>query len=142
MKTRPARAGDREAILSVECACFPDDSWTAEDFGADPCLVAEIRGKIVGFLVSRQTYPGDETTLAEREILNLAVLPAFRSRGIASALLKRELTHPAEYFLEVRESNIAARRLYMKLGFTEVARRTDYYESPPETAIVMRMKKC
>jgi ribosomal-protein-alanine N-acetyltransferase len=42
--------------------------------------------------------------------------------------------------LEVRESNVAARRLYERLGFAEIARRPNYYSSPVETAIVMEMK--
>jgi [ribosomal protein S18]-alanine N-acetyltransferase len=46
----------------------------------------------------------------------------------------------ATHYLEVRESNIGARKLYQRVGFTEVGRRPDYYTNPIETAIVMQMK--
>ncbi len=45
-------------------------------------------------------------------------------------------------FLEVRESNIAARNLYKRLGFLEAGRRRDYYPAPPEDAIVMKFHSC
>jgi ribosomal-protein-alanine N-acetyltransferase len=44
-------------------------------------------------------------------------------------------------FLEVRESNEAALKLYRKLGFGEIGRREKYYENPEETAIVMRLSR-
>ena len=76
----------------------------------------------------------------EREILNLAVVPAFRRSGLATQLLKLEFQNSAVFLLEVRESNLAARALYERLGFVEISRRKDYYDHPPETAIVMQMK--
>jgi ribosomal-protein-alanine N-acetyltransferase len=104
--------------------------------------VAEVEGQIAGFLVSRQNFAGDEFSLPEREILNLAVAPVFRRMGIGSALLSEELRTAADFFLEVRESNLAAQELYRRFGFTEVGRRADYYRFPIESAIVMKMKKC
>jgi len=61
-------------------------------------------------------------------------------RGLAALLLKSELAPGCSYFLEVRESNVAAQTLYRKFGFEEVGRRKKYYANPPETAIVMRVK--
>jgi [ribosomal protein S18]-alanine N-acetyltransferase len=81
-------------------------------------------------------------TPPEREILNLAVAPEYRRTGIAKALLGYELSQPGTHFLEVRESNIPAQMLYRKCGFREVARRSGYYESPRESAIVMSSRKC
>jgi ribosomal-protein-alanine N-acetyltransferase len=46
---------------------------------------------------------------------------------------------PGTHFLEVRESNAAARRLYESLGFEQVGERPAYYENPAETGIVMRI---
>ena len=88
----------------------------------------------------RETFPGDAQTRAEREILNIAVAPRFRRRGVADLLLSSELASGCSYFLEVRESNVAAQTLYRKFGFKEVGRRKKYYANPPETAIVMRVK--
>jgi ribosomal-protein-alanine N-acetyltransferase len=76
----------------------------------------------------------------EREILNVAVHSDFRRLGIATQLLRDEMAnHPGAHFLEVRESNIAARRLYEGLGFQVVGARPGYYENPNETGIVMRI---
>jgi ribosomal-protein-alanine N-acetyltransferase len=104
------------------------------------CTVAEVSGEVGGFLVSRQIFAGNTTEPAEREILNLAVNPRHRRSGIATSLIQLELRKKAVFTLEVRESNLAARSLYERLGFVEILRRTEYYNNPIETAIVMRMK--
>ena len=44
----------------------------------------------------------------------------------------------SDIFLEVREGNTAARRLYEKLGFSEISRRKAYYSSPVEDAVIMQ----
>ena len=76
----------------------------------------------------------------EREILNIAIHPDFRRLHIATELLRAELSRwPGIHFLEVRQSNIAARRLYEGLGFQAVGERPAYYDNPPETGIVMRI---
>jgi ribosomal-protein-alanine N-acetyltransferase len=80
--------------------------------------------------------------VAEREweILNLAVAPTVRRQGIGRQLLSDVLEqHTGECFLEVRESNQAARRFYERLGFKTVTERLQYYSNPPETAIVMKL---
>jgi [ribosomal protein S18]-alanine N-acetyltransferase len=137
---RKAGREDLAAILEIERESFANSHWSAEDFAADDCLVAELDGRIVGFLVSRQTFPATAGVRAEREILNVAVRREYRRRGVASALLRTELRKRAVYFLEVRASNVSAQELYRKFGFVEIARRGEYYDSPVETAIVMQMK--
>jgi ribosomal-protein-alanine N-acetyltransferase len=112
---------------------FADPSWHAADFLRYDCTVAEIDGRIAGFVVSRSVH-------LEREILNLAVAPEWRRCGVAKALLEQQLARGATHFLEVRESNLAARALYHTLGFQEIGRRLGYYDRPAESAIVMRMK--
>jgi ribosomal-protein-alanine N-acetyltransferase len=131
---RPACAADAPALEEIETESFPDASWKANDFLRYECWVAEHEGVIAGFLVSRATAP------PEREILNLAVAPRFRRSGAATLLLQQELKSAANLFLEVRESNQAARNLYKKLGFQEIARRKAYYRNPLESAIVMQLK--
>ena len=64
-------------------------------------------------------------------------------RWIARALLEAECNRNlADYFLEVRASNEAARALYSVMGFTEVGVRPAYYENPPESGIVMKRSSC
>jgi ribosomal-protein-alanine N-acetyltransferase len=131
---RKADKSDLAALVEIERESFTDPSWPAETFLHYDCVVAEVAGQMAGFLVSRETFP------LEREILNLAVAQRFRRLGIATALLHHELYRKATLFLEVRESNLAARALYRKLGFVEVGTRPDYYRHPKERAIVMHMK--
>ena len=88
-------------------------------------------------------YVGSQTVLDESDMMNLAVDPAFRRRGIARALVlalieelrkmgSRQLT------LEVRVSNESAQALYAQLGFERVGRRKNYYLNPREDALILR----
>ena len=75
----------------------------------------------------------------EREILNLAVDPAERRRGVARKLLETELRRAKmQWFLEVRASNPSAIKLYESAGFREAGRRESYYRNPAEPGIVMK----
>ncbi len=139
---RPAQHKDTAELIAIEVESFSRPHWKAPEFFKYTTIVAEVEGRIAGFLVSRQSYPGDADSLPEREILNLAVAPPFRRLGIGSALISQELRTAADFFLEVRESNLAAQALYRRFGFVEVGRRARYYQFPAETAIVMKMKKC
>ncbi len=79
----------------------------------------------------------------EGEILNLAVAPGGRRKGLGRSLVEailgvlkdRDVSH---IYLEVRESNAPARALYAAQGFREVGRRKAYYRRPVEDAIVLR----
>ncbi|MGH9639833.1 MAG: GNAT family N-acetyltransferase [Bryobacteraceae bacterium] len=137
---RSAIRADLPALLAVERQSFAREHWDAESLLAYECIVAEVERTVAGFLVSRQTFAGGKDAPAEREILNLAVAPAFRRKGVATALLQEELARVGVHFLEVRESNRAALALYGKIGFVRAGRRPDYYRSPVEAAIVMKMK--
>lgn len=137
---RCAARSDVCFLLEIESDSFPQPHWMSEDFFRFPCMVAELENHIVGFIVVRETFGGDQNSPAEREILNLAVEPRFRRLGVATYLLQNEIRSGAVYFLEVRESNVAARALYHRFGFVEIGRRAEYYGNPTETAIVMRLK--
>ena len=76
-------------------------------------------------------------------MMNVAVHPDFRRKGIAEALieelvetLKRKDSHCLT--LEVRASNGPAIALYEKLGFAQVGRRKNYYRNPKEDALILR----
>jgi [ribosomal protein S18]-alanine N-acetyltransferase len=137
---REATAADLSALLRIEQESFSNPHWTAEDFFKHECIVAEVDSQVAGLLVAREICPPGANYPPQREILNLAVAAHFRRRGIATALMNHQLSRTATYFLEVRESNLAAQELYRKFGFIEVARRPSYYQSPVERAIVMKMK--
>lgn len=100
--------------------------------------VVEIAGGIYGFLVA--IVAADQA-----EILNLAVDPDHRRAGLSDALLKQaceefqRLQLDAVY-LEVRESNVAAIRLYEKHGFIRAGERKHYYRQPIEGAVLMIKK--
>jgi [ribosomal protein S18]-alanine N-acetyltransferase len=133
---RKAAAEDLEELLRIQRESSPAAAdWSAGALldALDGCLVAEMRGGVAGFLLHRDVAP------EEREILNLAVDPAMRRQGVASRLI-REFLRCADnsVFLEVRESNHAARALYAAWGFAEAGLRRGYYHRPVENAIVMK----
>ncbi|MCX6636425.1 MAG: GNAT family N-acetyltransferase, partial [Acidobacteria bacterium] len=134
---RPGAARDLDRIGEIQRASPDGAQWIPERYLAYVLEVAEVNGRVAAFLVSRETAPG------EIEILNLAVDPACRRRGLATALMASvRRRRPGEFFLEVRESNLAARDLYRKLGFEQVGVRPGYYDHPAEAAIVMRVRSC
>jgi ribosomal protein S18 acetylase RimI-like enzyme len=135
---RQANSADALELRAMEVRCFQSDLWRPEDFLNRDCVVAELKGGIVGYLVSHEICPPLAGMVAEREILNLAVDAPYRRLGIAGRLLEAELNRGGIHFLEVRESNQAAQALYRKFGFREIGQRPGYYQSPVEAAIVMR----
>jgi ribosomal-protein-alanine acetyltransferase len=91
---------------------------------------------LAGFLVAQHIAP-------EWELENIVVAPELRSQGMGSRLLNELLslareTNSQSVFLEVRESNIAARKLYEKAGFEPIGRRKSYYSDPVEDALLYR----
>jgi [ribosomal protein S18]-alanine N-acetyltransferase len=129
MNVREGTPEDFGALREILNASPEAAQWLPE---SDEVIVAEDGESLAGFVVWRRSAPD------EIEVLNIAVVPAFRRRGIAKALLDR--LPKAEVFLEVRESNLAARRLYHAAGFHEAGLRRGYYQNPPEGAIVMRLQ--
>jgi ribosomal-protein-alanine acetyltransferase len=100
--------------------------------------VAEEGGAVVGVVAAR-------TIANEAEILNLAIAPAWRRRGIgrglAEAAMGASRAAGAEHvFLEVRESNAEARAFYEGMLFTQTGRRRGYYRDPIEDALVLSRK--
>jgi len=132
MTVRPLTADDVPAIAAIQSRSPEASQWNPSSYLSHDCLVAQ-RTQVLGFLVARQTAPD------EREILNVAVDPGERRKGVARALLEAELGRGKNHwFLEVRESNSCAIKLYQSVGFRVVARREAYYADPSEPAIVMK----
>ena len=124
---RPARPEDLSAIAAIQQKCPEAAPWDPTGYDV---LVEELDNQVVGFLVTRTIIEG------ESEVLNLAVAPEYRRRGIARHLLQHVLRDT--FFLEVRESNAAAREFYKSLGFQEVGTRPEYYPDSLECGIVMK----
>ena len=97
------------------------------------CALAGDGSQLVGFLVWQETD-------FEAEVLQIAVLPSYQGRRIATALFDF-LPADKEIFLEVRESNKPALLFYKKEKFEKIARRKAYYHAPVEDAIVMKREK-
>ena len=127
-------------VAPIERAVF-SDPWSERDLNdcvqtGVPFLVAVQNGAIIGYVIAHHA-------LDEAEILNLGVAPTRQREGVGHALVQEVLARlrrlgVATVFLEVRESNAAARRLYAALGFAHVGRRRDYYRLPAEDAVVLR----
>ena len=101
-------------------------------------LVLEAQSKILGFLVAQAIDH-------EWELENIVVAASHRRTGFGSRLLNEFLDlirreQAESIFLEVRESNHAARRLYEKFGFVQTARRPNYYNQPREDALTCQLK--
>lgn len=99
----------------------------------------ETRSEVAGFLIARHLAP-------EWELENIVVAPAARRKGIGQRLLNALLsaareTNSDSVFLEVRESNGAARTLYEKAGFKTVGLRKSYYSAPVEDAVLYRLSQ-
>jgi ribosomal-protein-alanine N-acetyltransferase len=136
---RLAAEADLPAIVGIEHAVF-SDPWSLEAFRrslAGIVTVAVSGETVAGYLVAHHTSDFGE-------ILNVAVHPDHRRHGIGWALVEDVLWRLASdsvglVFLEVRESNTAAQRLYGRMGFEAVGRRSAYYREPKEDAVVMRI---
>ena len=131
---------DLEGVAAVQASSPAAAQWNVTEYPQYDFRVADEEGRIAGFLVARRLAEG------ESEILNLAVSPEARRKGVARALVQAFLRDAGGVvFLEVRESNEAARNLYKSIGFKELGTRREYYPTAPgssETAIVMKFHSC
>ncbi len=139
MTVRPAAKEDIPAIAAMEAATFP--SGASESFlasltgGAGAVLAAAEGGALLG-------YAWYQLVLDEGYVGNVAVAESCRRQGVGTALVRAMLADAGErgaafLTLEVRESNLAARRLYERCGFETVGVRRNYYERPREDAVLM-----
>ena len=128
-------------VAQLEKLCF-SDPWSENSIAGELnndlayWLVAEEDDRIVGYIGSQTVFP-------DTDMMNVAVHPDVRRRGIGEILVEaliRELQCRGcdSLSLEVRASNAPAIALYEKLGFVQVGRRPGYYRNPREDALILR----
>lgn len=133
----PLKAEQLTEVAQI-AACSFSDPWSFALFeaafaqGNTQIWAALVGDMLVGYLVLQRL--GEEQSVDD-----IAVLPAYRRRGIAEQLL--QTAHAAfqdsNFILEVREHNTAAIALYQKLGYEQVGFRKRYYTNPAEGAVLM-----
>lgn len=136
---RPMTAADVPFVAALEKLCF-SDPWSVSS------IASELDNPLSLWLVWEEdgaaaAYLGVQRVPPQADVMNVAVSPALRRRGIARALfaeLERRLPEIDELFLEVRASNSGAIALYRTLGFEQVGRRPNYYLDPREDALILR----
>ena len=140
MKILPMNEYHVAQVAELEKLCF-SDPWSENSVASElknPLslwLIAEEDGVVCG-------YVGSQTVLGETDMMNIAVHPDCRRKGVASALitelicrLKGQGSHILR--LEVRESNAPAIALYKAMGFTQLGLRKNYYRNPKENALIL-----
>ena len=145
---RPATPDDVPSIRALERQAESAAHWAEREYDAlfapdAPTRIALIAmdeadiGQVRGFVIAR-------CALDYWEIENVVVAREAQRLGIGTKLIRELLrrAHAAgatSVLLEVRESNLAARKLYEKLGFSKEGRRSDYYHEPREDALLLRI---
>ena len=140
IEIRNAVKDDIDFIAALEKECFSlpqshSDLETMVNDSAKTLLVASANGKLAGYI-------GAYTVCRESDIMTVAVAPTFRKEGIGKMLVTALFEHLCgesdAVFLEVRQSNSAAIKLYTSLGFENVGVRKNYYKLPTEDALLYK----
>ncbi len=137
------KLGDLPDVIGIEKAVFTTP-WSEISFFNELknprsfLRVAKKRGRVVGYICAGWI-------LDEGHVLDVAVHPQYQRLGIAAALISMAMERLKEegcrfVFLEVRESNEAAKKIYAKFGFELLGTRKNYYLSPEEDAVIMVLR--
>lgn len=150
MQIRPATLADVTPMMLLQCQSATAGHWTEDQYRqalqsqSTKRLVLVIEGPlapdaptgILAFLVARHVAP-------DWELENIVVAPTARRKCLGKRLLQDLLSiaresNSSSVFLEVRDSNTAARTLYEQAGFAPTGRRKSYYTNPQEDAVLYR----
>jgi ribosomal-protein-alanine N-acetyltransferase len=132
---------DIEQLLAIERLSFAQP-WSKESYAQE--LLANQRARFFGIFIDAflVAFGGYWLIIDEGHISNIAVHPDYRRHGFGELLMRQMMAicqteGGLRMTLEVRRSNVAAQRLYHKLGFKMVGSRPQYYDLPPEDALIM-----
>jgi len=139
----PMEASEIDEIEAIESECFTSP-WSRDCFSSivkregSLSLVAHHADAVIGYVISFWAEDGFV-------IANLAVTDGFRGQGVGRRLLEAALKAGRDSgtrwaFLDVREGNQTAIRLYARMGFRTVGKRPDYYDHPREDSLVMALR--
>lgn len=140
----PMTSSHLDQVEEIEQICFADP-WsrqiieeTLADTNTTNLVAQAPDGAVLGYI-------SFTAILDEGDVNDIAVRPDCRRRGVASSLLRACHQHGQEHglarlFLEVRPSNRNAVTLYEKFGYIKTGLRKNYYLSPKEDAIIMRLE--
>jgi ribosomal-protein-alanine N-acetyltransferase len=129
---------DLPQVIAIERRAFPTP-WSLAMFvlelskSSGVCLAATVEGRVTGYVVCSRYAD-------VWHVMNVAVDPDHRRRGLGRALLEHllgEVGEDAALTLEVRRTNTPAMRLYERLGFRPAGIRRRYYQDNGEDALVM-----
>lgn len=137
---RRARMDDLDSIVSIENRVFREP-WTKEQLSYE---LKQLSGKIVNVIEEKDIigYIMVQKVRNEAQILNIAIDISYQCRGRGKKLLKYtldELGSETDVFLEVRESNLQAIKLYSDFNFEDIGLRQTYY-SDGENALIMHRR--
>lgn len=140
IKMQPSHVDGVKELLDQ---CFGGAAWSRVsvqaqlDKDVSCCAVAVDEDRVVGYIAY-------EVILDEGSLVELAVAPAYRRKGIGRRLVELMLTScdgVQTVCLEVRAGNLPAINLYRAMGFREISVRRDYYDDPKEDAVIMIYQK-
>tara|TARA_B100002052_G_scaffold186979_1_gene170352 strand:+ start:214 stop:660 length:447 start_codon:yes stop_codon:yes gene_type:complete len=143
MNIRIAELEDINEIYSIEKKVF-NDYWSLDLIKSEiiekkysRVTVLELKKKIIGYIFQRKIYD-------ENHIINLAIDIPYQHRGYGKFLLMKILEkddNDTNVFLEVKEANLPAVKLYIDLGFEEVDRKEGYYSDGSNAIFMLKKNK-
>ena len=143
MNIRTAKLEDLNEIYNIEKKVF-NDYWSLDLIKSEiiekkysRVTVLELKKKIIGYIFQRKIYD-------ENHIINLAIDIPYQHKGYGKFLLMKILekdSNDTNVFLEVKEANLPAVKLYIDLGFEEVDRKERYYSDGSNAIFMLRKNK-
>lgn len=136
--------GLAKIFYEISCESFSTGSpWSKEQFLSflteenHHYLVTKTSEKITGFVLLSSIFD-------EAELLLIAIDKNYQSQGVGTELLTQGINFLREkqvvkLFIEVRESNLVAQKLYEKMGCKNIGSRKNYYQQPKEDALIWQL---
>lgn len=141
---RRASVEDLDAIMAIESSTFGSDAWSSEAMRAE--LASQHTYYLVAVGAGVEGYAGLFAPLGSEQgdIQTIAVGESARGNGLGRTLMNALLSEARsrgakEVLLEVRADNPTAQRLYLALGFEQIALRKKYYQPDGVDALIMRL---